>query len=433
MIWWSSCSAFPVSEESLLANPMTQKEQVSATSGRPRIISRIQEKIAQVNWEVMSSKFLGVVCGLVLGGLLVAGLWPFHAPRNQVTWSAGGHGLRFGRHGTILSSGQFQTANAPADAPCSLEIWFEPGLTAASGTLIAFYAPGNPRQFSLHQSIADLALRSDIRDGRYRTRTTRLYVEDIFRRGKPLFVTVTSNGGQTSVYIDGVLARTAPVFPLSSRDFAGELIIANSPVVDNSWSGSLRGLAFYDRELTPAQVLHHNETWTKNGQPDGLENKGAIALYLFDEGAGRIIHNHAPRGADLYIPQRYLVVDEIFLRSFWDAFSPTRSYFQDVLVNIAGFIPFGFLFCAYLSLTRRIKRVAAVTIILGFSVSLTIESLQAFLPTRDSDTTDVITNTLGTCLGVWLYGCNVCRVLFAKIWTHLLGTTAKDSTRSHMN
>ncbi len=106
-----------------------------------------------------------------------------------MTWVAGGNGLHFGRHGAILSSGKFKAANAPADAPCSLEIWFEPDLTAASATLFAFYAPGNPRQFSLNQSITDLAMQSDIRDGRYRTLTTRLfYVEDIFRRGKPLFV-----------------------------------------------------------------------------------------------------------------------------------------------------------------------------------------------------------------------------------------------------
>jgi VanZ family protein len=420
-------------QESLLANPMIQKKQVDATFGRPRITSEIQKKIGQINWEVMSAKLLRVACGLVLGGLLVAGLWPFHSPRNQVTWFAGGNGLHFGRHGTVLSSDKFKAANVPADAPCSLEIWFEPGLTAASGTLFAFYAPGNPRQFSLHQSIADLALQSDIRNGRYRTLTTRLYVDDIFRQGKPLFVTVTSKGGQTSVYINGALARTAPKFPLSSQDFDGELVIGNLPIVDNSWSGLLRGLAFYDQEISPAQVFHHYETWIEKGRPDVSENERAVALYLFDERAGRVIHNQVPSGTDLYIPDRYLVLDQALLSPFWEEFRPTWSYWGDVLVNIAGFVPFGFLFCAYFSLAGRIKRPALVTILLGFTVSLTIESLQAFLPTRDSGTTDVITNTLGTCFGVWLYRLDLCRVLFARIWTHLVGTTAKDSTRTHMN
>jgi VanZ family protein len=413
---------------------MIQKKQVDATFGRPRITAEIEEGIGQINWEVTSSKLLGVACGLVLGGLLVAGLWPFHSPRNQVTGFAGGHGLHFGRHGIILSSGKFKAADVPADAPCSLEIWFEPALTAASGTLFAFYAPGKPRQFSLRQSISDLALQSDTRDGRYRPPITRLfYVDDIFRRGKPLFVTVTAKGGQTSIYIDGAQARTAPNFPLSSQDFDGELVIANLPRLGNSWSGLLRGLAFYHQEISPAQVLHHYETWMEKGRPDVSENERAVALYLFDERAGRVIHNQVPSGADLYIPDRYLVLDQALLRPFWEEFRPTWDYWEDVLVNIAGFVPFGFLLCAYFSLAGRIKRPALVTILLGFTLSLTIESLQAFLPTRDSGTTDVITNTLGTCFGVWLYRLNSWRVLFARIWTRLAGTAAKDSARTHMN
>jgi VanZ family protein len=424
---------FSYEQESLLANPMIQKKQVDATFGRLRITSEIQKKIGQINWEVTSPKLLGAACGLLLGGLLVAGLWPFHSPRNQVTWFAAGNGLHFGHRGMILSSGKFKTANVPADAPCSLEIWFEPALTAASGTLFTFYAPGNPRQFSLGQSITDLALQSDLRNGRYQTLPTRLYVEEIFRRGKPLFVTITAKGGKTSVYIDGALARTAPKFPLSSQDFDGELVIANLPKFGNSWSGLLRGLAFYDQEISPAQVLHHYETWIENGRPDVSENERAVALYLFDERAGRVIHNQVPSGTDLYIPDRYLVLDQAFLSPFWVEFYPTRNYCVDVLINIAGFVPFGFLICAYFSLARRIKRPALVTILLGFTLSLTIESLQAFLPTRDSGTTDVITNTLGTCLGVWLYRLSLWRVLFARIWTHLVGTTAKDSARTHMN
>jgi VanZ family protein len=412
---------------------MIQEKPVAATSNPQASVSRIQLRIVRANWEVIGPKLLGTLCVFMVGGLLVAGLWPFHSPKNQVTWIGGGNGLHFGRHGTILSSGKFKATNAQENVPCSVEVWLEPDSTEGGSTLFAFYAPGSPRQFSLNQSISDLALRSDIRVGRYRTRTTRLYVEDIFRRGKPLFITVTSSGGQTSVYVDGALARTAPKFPLSGKDFNGELVVANSPTVDNSWSGLLRGLAFYDQELSPAQVFHHYETWIKKGRPDVSENERAVALYLFDEHAGRVIHSQIPSGTDLYIPDRYLVLDEVLLGPFWKAYNPSWSYWKDVLTNIVGFLPFGFLFCAYFSLAGRIKRPALVTILLGFALSLTIESLQSFLPTRDSDTTDVITNTLGTCFGVWLYRLNLWRVLIARIRTHLLGVADKGQLASHRN
>jgi len=392
-------------------------KQLETMSGGPPIASETQTKSGQINREVLNPKFLGVACGLVLAGMLVAGLWPFHSPRNGVTWFAGGNGLHFGQHGIVLSSGKFKAANMPADAPCSLEIWFVPDLTEGGGTLFAIYAPENPRQFSLHQSITDLKLQIDLRHGRFRTQTTGFYVGDIFRRGKPLFVTVTSKGGQTLVYIDGALVETARKFPLSSRDFDGELVIGTLPRTDDSWSGLVRGLSFYDQELSPAQVLHHYDTWVEKGRPDVSEDDRTVALYLFDEHAGRVIHNQVPSKTDLYIPDRYLVLDQTFLQPFWQEFRANSGYWEDVLINIAGFVPFGFLVCAYFSLARRIKTPALVTILLGFALSFTIECLQAFLPTRDSGTTDLITNTLGTCIGVWLYRLSFWRVLVARIWT----------------
>jgi hypothetical protein len=248
-----------------------------------------------------------------------------------------------------------------------------------------------------------------------------------------VFVTVTAKGGQTAVYVNGALARITPQFPLSSQDFAGKLVIANSPGVGNSWSGLLRGLAFYDQEFSPAQVSHHYETWIEKGRPDISDNERAVALYLFDERAGRVIHNHVPSGSDLYIPDRYVVWDQTFLRPFWLAYRPTWGYWTDVLVNIVGFVPFGFLFCAYFALNERIKRPALLTILLGFTVSLTIEFLQAFLPTRNSDTTDVVGNTLGTCFGVWLYRLNIWRVIIARTWAHLVRTSAENSARTQVN
>jgi len=404
-------------------NPIIRDNEGDTDFSRTRITCKMRRMIGQMNWQAKGPKLLGLACGLVVASMLAIGLWPFHSPRNQVSWVAGGRGLHFGRHGTILSAGEFSAPSAPAGGPCSLEIWIEPDRTWDSKTLMAVYAPDKSRQFSLHQSMNNLGLQSDTFEGRYRTLTTHSYVMDVFWEGKSCFVTLTSNGRQTLVYVNGALAHTSSGFQLSSRDLSGELIIATLPRENDSWRGVWRGLAIYGEALPPSQVVHHYETWTKTERPDISEAERPVAVYRFDDGAGRIIHNQVPSGIDLYIPEHYMLVDQAFLTPFWEEYEPTWSYWKgDVLYNVVGFVPFGFLICAYFSLTRRVSRPALVTILLGFTLSLTIECTQALLPTRNSGTTDLITNTLGTCLGVWAYRLSLWRVPLARIWTSFVGT-----------
>jgi glycopeptide antibiotics resistance protein len=63
----------------------------------------------------------------------------------------------------------------------------------------------------------------------------------------------------------------------------------------------------------------------------------------------------------------------------------------------------GFLLCAYFTSVRQVKHGVWAVIVLSAIVSFTIEVLQAYLPTRDSGPTDVITNSLGTAVGAGLY------------------------------
>ena len=101
-----------------------------------------------------------------------------------------------------------------------------------------------------------------------------------------------------------------------------------------------------------------------------------------------------------------MILREKFLEPPWSEFHMHWGYWKNVLINVGGFVPLGFFLFAYLTTTNRFRRPAAVTIGLGFIVSLTIELLQAWLPTRDSGTTDIVTNTLGSALGVGLYRLN---------------------------
>src|SRR5271165_5687134 len=89
----------------------------------------------------ISVKALTLACLGVLCGILVACLWPFHSPTNDVTWLEGENGLRFGQHGTVLSASKLTIGAAGEQSSCSLEIWLQPGLTPDSNTFLSFYTP----------------------------------------------------------------------------------------------------------------------------------------------------------------------------------------------------------------------------------------------------------------------------------------------------
>ena len=74
------------------------------------------------------------------------------------------------------------------------------------------------------------------------------------------------------------------------------------------------------------------------------------------------------------------------------------DYLTESLLNISLFIPFGFL----IQKTLRLKPLSAIMIGMIFSIS--IEVLQPLISmNRVGDISDVITNTVGTCIGILLY------------------------------
>jgi hypothetical protein len=367
----------------------------------------------------MTKKLLGAICLSVLGGILVAGLWPFHAPENEVSWLRERDGLFFGDYGSILSSGEF---NAPDSqhGPCSLEIWLQPAATFDSNDIIAFSTRQNPVQFAVAQSGDDLFVRHALPDAQHHVGSAHIALDHVFRKDSKLLITITSGQQGTAVYLNGALVKSSPQLALTSDDFTGELVIANSPVQNNTWGGQLWGLEIFDRELTAAQVLQHYDAWMRDQGVGLVGEQSTRALYLFNEHAGEIVHNQVTSEPDLYIPQHYFVLHQKFLEPPWEEFEPNWTYGENVILNIVAFIPLGFFACAYFTSVGRISRPVLFTIILGGAVSLTIEILQAYLPTRNSGMTDIITNTSGTALGTELY------IWLAKqtwldrlgIWTH---------------
>lgn len=350
-------------------------------------------------------KILGVLCILVLCGILVAGLWPFHAPINDVTWLNNSDGLDFHRHGTLVSSKTFRPASFGEETFCSVEISLRPRSLDDLSTILAFFTPEPGIQFSLEQFGTDMALQnlSQTADSRAKGAPSGVIVRDVFLSRQPLLIAIASGVAGTSIYVDGVMLGAIPQFRFSTGDCSGQLVVGTSPVVNRSWSGQLGELAIYSQELTKAQVSRHFESWTARKRFDVGRDEHVVALYLFNERHGGTVHDSSGSEINLSIPERFLIVHEKFLEPPWQEFHNDWGYWKNVLINIGGFIPLGLLFYAYLAMAKRSSLPALTTVMLGAAVSLTIEVLQAYLPTRDSGMTDIITNTLGSGFGVMLY------------------------------
>jgi VanZ family protein len=89
---------------------------------------------------------------------------------------------------------------------------------------------------------------------------------------------------------------------------------------------------------------------------------------------------------------------------FGFVFAPWPRYYTlaDLLLNVAGYLPHGFLVALALRPFLSVRASAIVATILGASLSLGMEALQAFMPPRVPSNLDVLCNGLGALGGAML-------------------------------
>ena len=360
-------------------------------------------------------KVLASLCLLILGVMSVAAFWPFRVhPKNRVNWLGNEPGLRFAGAGIVLSSKQFELPDSGTPAGVSLEIWLTPSQEQYSTALLAVSSSVNPNQFRLRQDGDALLVFEEPLPTSRHSGSTALWVLHAFHAHQRSFIAISSGAHGTTVYVDGVPTKRSSTFRVTDKDFSGQLIVGSAPDAYDTWRGEFLGMALFGCELTQAQVSAHYQAWL-HGRPELLKNDQPAALYVFREGAGNIVHDQTPAGSDLVIPPSFRIPFKPFLKAPWREFHFNRSYLRDVFINVSGFVPFGFFFCMYFSLGETSRKTVLATIVLGAVFSLTIEVLQWYIPMRDSGTTDIVTNTLGTALGAMLYRSGTLHALFDRL------------------
>ncbi len=344
------------------------------------------------------------MCLAVLCVILSLGLWPFHASPNEVTWLRDTNGVKLGKSGNLLSTGPVDLSDS---GRMTIEMWVQPDRWQSSATILSLYRPDRRVLFGYRQSLTDLEVAVMRWESPRGVLDRRHFYVRAFRPGlqqhKPVFITITSDPEAIAVYLDGRLAREVAGFPFPGDVLDSRLIVGDAPRQTDSFRGYIRGLATYATILSPEQISRHFQSWTRRAAPAIEPQDCNSSLYLFDERTGNIVHNRAANSGDLIIPATYINVDKITLEPFWSEFEWSRSYWNGNLKNVIGFVPFGMCFYPFFLSLGVKRRAALITVLAGALVSFSIEILQALLPTRDSGTTDIITNTFGTYIGVVLY------------------------------
>jgi hypothetical protein len=343
-------------------------------------------------------KFLLPACLAMAALLLAIALWPFNPrPHNAVRWANDGSGLIFGPHGVIFSPVPLQPDLGPQTS-CSLSLRIQPNFRYFhdSAVLLDLYTPQNPMQFQILQWSDELLIHRDYRDASNHLRTAEVEIEHAFLRDEPVTVTITSGSPGLLAYRNGLLAASSPAIQLSCADLTGQLVVGNSPHTENAWQGKFVNLLFFNSTLTPEQVSHVDE-------PDSRYAAGArpLARYDFTQSTGRVIPDRAGLAPELVIPEVFRMLHKPFLNLPWNEHNDKLGL-RDIAINILGFLPFGVLCFACLYFQRRSSHALWWTVGAGFAITLTIEVLQYFIPSRGSDVIDLLTNTFGTYLGALL-------------------------------
>jgi hypothetical protein len=351
----------------------------------------------------------GIICSLCTVAILMVGLWPFNFnPSNKVEWLRDGKGIRFYGQGMVISKEPLvtrQTTSSPGSI--TMELFIRPlkEYNNMVATILTLYMP-HQEQFILGQWKRELIIRIPAAKAAGKRRYREIGLANILEKDTTHLIAVSSRKERTDIYVDGQRGKSFPHFSLipAAGGLSGYLILGNSPEGIHSWNGTFLGLAVYDRSFSEKEALDHYHAWQKHERPALSEEKKPLALYLFDE-QGEQIQDRSGNQNNLLIPATFHPLRRIILgfpaKDQW--FS--RWNLTDVTINILGFAPFGFFLSAWLRLVKNLPalRVYGISILLGFCLSLAIELVQVYLPARDSSLLDVISNILGTALGVFIF------------------------------
>jgi len=357
-------------------------------------------------------------------------LWPFDFVffvKNDVRWIGNSNGLEFLKHGQAVSQSSTQEFfdRLVKGKGLTLELWLQTEDLNQSGPARIFSYSKNPmlRNFTVGQSRDKLVVRLRTTETTLNGTDPQLVIADTFNAIGLQYLVITYDYSEQSVYINGKLKAKCDILKgnFSNWDRSCILVAGNEATGDRPWKGKIYYAAVFDRPLTEHEILqdyllgmrlntnvYPSVLWKKDSSKViALKAKNLVARYLFDEEKGLVIHDSGSSSSpvNLFIPKYVRHEIKPFLGVYIDSLK-NKTEFSDIILNIFIFIPLGILIHGMLrnryGLTMMISIMA---LLFGALFSLSVESLQYFIMSRNSSLIDVATNMTGTAMGVVMDRC----------------------------
>jgi len=354
---------------------------------------------------------LGIASFSIAVIFLCIGLWPFNFnPENHVNFDKRNGALQFSGMGTAYTSGTLGTIFPNYTDELTLYIRLQSGMKRTSNvpSIVSVYN-GRQETFVIGQWKSSLIIRF------YGTpsKTSPDYeasVGNVFASGKPVSFTMQVARDTIALFIDDTLVRRETGLPLNTQlpYFDGYVVLGSATPTDHPWKGRVYALGVYDKRIPVSAIALSSESENENGTPHVSSGTRAI-VYPFDSAVIRndatVFANKTGAAPDLMIPTTFVLLDKQFFVPFWSDFKTDKWYVIDLILNLFGFIPLGFLLMAFFTYGRYMSEFHryGITLLIGGGISITIEILQGFLPTRSSQLSDLLLNTGGTGIGILFF------------------------------
>ena len=365
---------------------------------------------SMIKKSLLELRFLVPVFFVLLALMLAVTMNPFNfLSANGVQWLSGEPGLYFNGRGMALTD---RDISSNAYDAISVELWLQERRGSKNW--------GPKEIFSLYDGAASPSLLIGQWGGhiflysRYNVAEDTFWYKrfrsaERFPREKPHLVTVTFSGQEQALYIDGALQgkRILEKHAETEVSFSGRLLLGSSPAGNHGWRGEVRGLALYNTVLQQEEIALHSTVVRQKGMYGLAIDPDCLALYPFDEGSGNSAASVGDASPSLSIPSHTIAqLPTLFSLPHKDMRNTSLLGFplHDFLNNILFFVPFGVMLALIVAHKYPVNSFALFVTVTtaGGLFSLTIELLQLSLPSRTAGIPDIISNMVGSGLGVFV-------------------------------